>query len=559
VAEATPSGAQRSGALAEPGDRRTRPLLSVVVPVFGGGGTIVENVAVIRGAVRKGVGDSFEVIVVSDGSLDETVDRLLESEQGRLIRLIHYDRNLGKGYAVKAGGLAARGEWVAFVDADLDIDPSAIGTYLEVARRESLDFAIGSKRHPDSEVVYPRSRRVASWCYQTLNHLLFGLDVRDTQVGLKVFSGGVAREVLPLLLVKQYAFDLELLAVARALGYERVRELPVRLEYRFTGSGVGSAAVLRALLDTAAIFYRLRILRTYQRKRRMLQVGDSAWLWTDPPLVSLIGGDADVARSLEYPSLEVLGSDPVVCATDGRGDLLAIVPPGSRPAGNWLSSAVPFFARPEVCAVVSPEMAPGDGPMRERAAAAVLESRVGGGSRRMRFSPGNLRTVVDFPAGNIVIRRSDYLDALRSGVDEEGIVAWLAARGRETVYIPDTIVVTAPEPLFRPHLRATVKYARARGRAARGTHGRSLSAATFLSLLPALCGMIGIPLLLAGEPARTVGVVLVTLFAATVLAGSALGAVRFHSLRVGLLTVPALVATQATYIWGFVAGFLRGQ
>ena len=65
--------------------------------------------------------------------------------------------------------------------------------------------------------------------------------MRDTQVGLKVFRREVADEVLPLLLVKRFAFDLELLAVARALGYGRMRELPVRLEYRFTGSGVGSA------------------------------------------------------------------------------------------------------------------------------------------------------------------------------------------------------------------------------------------------------------------------------------------------------------------------------
>ena len=73
--------------------------------------------------------------------------------------------------------------------------------------------------------------------YQQLNRLLFGLDVRDTQVGLKVFRGEVADEVVPLLLVKQFAFDLELLAVGRALGYGRMKEMPIRLDYRFTGSG----------------------------------------------------------------------------------------------------------------------------------------------------------------------------------------------------------------------------------------------------------------------------------------------------------------------------------
>src|SRR5204862_601510 len=105
---------------------------------------------------------------------------------------------------------------------------ASIPAYLDVARRDRLDLAIGSKRHPASVVHYPPSRRVASWCYQQLNRLLFRLDVRDTQVGLKVFSRRVADEVLPLVLVKRYAFDVELLAVARSLGYDRVRELPVR-------------------------------------------------------------------------------------------------------------------------------------------------------------------------------------------------------------------------------------------------------------------------------------------------------------------------------------------
>jgi glycosyltransferase involved in cell wall biosynthesis len=250
-----------------------RPLLTVVVPVYNGGDDIVANVETIHRVISAGLaaGDGLELVVVSDGSIDGTAERLLEAQSDLGIHVIHYDHNAGKGYAVKVGALAAEGEWIAVVDADLDLDPGAIPGYLEVARRERLDFAIGSKRHPDSVVHYPRSRRIASWCYQQLNRILFRLDVRDTQVGLKVFSRAVAERVVPLLLVKQFAFDLELLAVGRAFGYRRVRELPVRLDYRFTGSEVRSAAVVRALWDTAAVFYRLRILRTYQRRRRLLE------------------------------------------------------------------------------------------------------------------------------------------------------------------------------------------------------------------------------------------------------------------------------------------------
>jgi len=248
-----------------------RPVLSIVVPVYNGGDEIVENLSVIR---RDAGGDlppeDVELIVVSDGSIDGTTERLIEGQSDVDMHVIHYNRNFGKGYAVKLGAMEAKGSWIALVDADLDLDPSLVPMYLDTVRRESLDFAIGSKRHPNSAVVYPRSRRIASWGYQQLNRVLFRLDVRDTQVGLKVFSRDVAENVVPVLLVKQFAFDLELLAVARAFGYRRVRELPVRLDYRFTGSEVRSKAVARALWDTAAVFYRLRILRTYQRRQRAL-------------------------------------------------------------------------------------------------------------------------------------------------------------------------------------------------------------------------------------------------------------------------------------------------
>ncbi|MER3487471.1 MAG: hypothetical protein C4307_01395, partial [Chloroflexota bacterium] len=277
--------------------RGARPLLTVVVPVYNGQKEIVGNVELIRRTITEGLpGEEVEVIVVSDGSVDGTAERLWEARREAGIRVIHYDRNLGKGYAVKAGALAAHGDWVALVDSDLDLDPGAIPEYLAVARREGLDLVVGSKRHPDSVVHYPPVRRLASWCYQQLNRLLFRLDVRDTQVGLKVFSRRVVEEVMPLLLVKRFAFDLELLAVAAALGYRRVRELPVRLDYRFSGSQLGSHAVVRALLDTAAIFYRLRILRTYQRKRRWLRASPPS---SSQPLVSLIG-PAEAAAALDY-------------------------------------------------------------------------------------------------------------------------------------------------------------------------------------------------------------------------------------------------------------------
>ncbi len=523
---------------------REGPLLTVVVPVYNGGDEIVANVEVIRRAVAGGIpGADVELIVVSDGSIDGTAERLLESRGEQGIRVLHYDRNLGEGSAVKAGALAAHGDWIALVDADLDLDPGSIPGYLEAARREGLDLAIGSKRHPDSVVQYPRSRRAASWCYQQLNRALFRLDVRDTQVGLKVFSRRVADDVLPLLLVKRYAFDLELLAVAKSLGYDRIRELPVRLDYRFAGSGVGSLAVLGALWDTAAIFYRLRILRTYERKRRLFH-GAAATAREQLPIVSLIG-DSQAAALLDYPRLAA------------TGELVAILGPGARPAGNWVTAAVPFFADPDVAAVVVPTVSPLGGSLGRRVAAAVLESRLGAGSRRFSYLPGNVRLVADQAAESIVVRREDYAAVSGAGIEPDRIVAWLAERGRRTIYTPDTSVSAPPPALVRPHLRATFRHGRARGAAARRSRGASLSGATALSLTPAAAAVAGAALVLAAGSVRTAGFVLLIAYGAALAVSGIHAAVRFRSPAVGLLQPFAVVASQATYLGGFVRGLIE--
>jgi glycosyltransferase involved in cell wall biosynthesis len=536
----------------------SRPLLTVVIPVYNGGGEIVDNVRVIQKSVTEALpGEKVELIVVSDGSIDDTAERLLAARSDSRIRVIHYDRNLGKGYAVKTGALASHGAWVAFVDADLDLDPAAIPTYLALARSEQLDFAIGSKRHPDSVVDYPLSRRIASRCYQQLNRVLFRLDVRDTQVGLKIFSRAVVEEVLPLLLVKRFAFDLELLAVSSAFGHRRVRELPVRLEYRFSGSQLRSRAVGRALWDTAAIFYRLRILKTYQRKRHLLR-GASAVPEEAQPPITLVG-DPEAAARLDYALLDVASARPTVeAARAAQGELLAVLAAGARPAGNWLTAAVPFFADGAVAAVVTPALTPPQATVRERAAGAVLESRLGGGSRRSRYFPGNVRVVTDHPADSVVVRRTDFLAALDDNVPAEQLVAWLAERGRRTIYTPDTSIASPPRPLIRPHIHGTYAHARARGSTARRTRGKSLSAATTLSLFPVAAGVAGVTLLAAGSgDVRRAGVALLAAYGAALAGAAVLAALHFRSLRVGAAVAPALAATQVTYVIGFLRGFAQ--
>ncbi len=177
--------------------------------------------------------------------------------------------NIGKGFALSCGVDQSAGALVTFIDADMELDPATIGGFIDIMKESGCDAVIGSKRHPGSKVAYPKFRRLQSAMYQLLVRVLFNLDVRDTQTGLKLFRRQVLMEALPLLAIKRFAFDLELLVVARQLGYRKVCEAPIRLEYQFE-STVNLVSAWNVLWDTAAIFYRLRILRYYQRKRRQL-------------------------------------------------------------------------------------------------------------------------------------------------------------------------------------------------------------------------------------------------------------------------------------------------
>jgi glycosyltransferase involved in cell wall biosynthesis len=237
--------------------------LSVIVPAYREARHIQENLAKLLSELDR-LGRSYEVIVVSDGNTDETA-REAERVVSPHIKVIEYNRNMGRGYALRCGVAHSSGELVTFIDADMELDPHYIQGFIAVMESFECDGVVGSKRHPMSNVQYPILRRFQSLIYQLLIRTLFRVKVRDTQTGLKLFRRHVLEEVVPLLAIKRFAFDLELLVVARQLGYKKVMEAPVDLKYKFE-STADLKATWHVLWDTAAIFYRLRISRFYARE-----------------------------------------------------------------------------------------------------------------------------------------------------------------------------------------------------------------------------------------------------------------------------------------------------
>ena len=239
--------------------------LSIVVPVYNQEQTIRKDLARINQVLAE-TRFSYEIIAVIDGKAVDHSYREAKKLKFPSLRVIGYQKNRGKGYAVRFGMARCKGDKIAFIDSGMDIDPNGISMILEHMEWYNADIVVGSKRHPVSQVKYPPLRKVYSWGYQILVRILFGLKIRDTQAGLKIARREVLEKVLPRLLVKRFAFDVELLSVANYLGFRRIYEAPIKLDReRFDfSSTIRFQTVLEMLTDTAAIFYRLRILRYYR-------------------------------------------------------------------------------------------------------------------------------------------------------------------------------------------------------------------------------------------------------------------------------------------------------
>lgn len=241
-----------------------------MVPSYNAAPYIAGNIRRILEALEP-LAMPFEVLVVCDGGNDGTADAAATVDDPR-VRVLSYPDNRGKGFAITHGVANARGRLVGWLDCDLDIDPSAIVDYVRrFDAAGEVDAVVGSKRHPQSAVVYPPLRRVYSWGYQMLTLLLFRVNCRDTQVGAKVFRREMLDTVCPLLLVKSYAFDLEVLAVGAEFGFDRIIEGPVEISERFSGTSINWTAVRMMLQDTLAIAYRIHLRHHYVRRFAALQ------------------------------------------------------------------------------------------------------------------------------------------------------------------------------------------------------------------------------------------------------------------------------------------------
>lgn len=243
---------------AMPDEPSSRVYLSLVVPAYNEerrlGASLTRLIAYARQQPHR-----VEIIVVDDGSADRTAEVAREATRelpaNVSFRLLQHQRNRGKGAAVRTGAAASTGEVVLYLDADLATPPEEIPKLLE-ALAAGADVVVGTRIQPggaDLRASQPAWRRIGGRIFALARRRLLLSDIEDTQCGFKAFRRDAAQAAFARQRLEGWAFDAELLYLARKLGYT-IRQVPI--EWQHVGDSrfqPGPGVALRELRDLLRI------------------------------------------------------------------------------------------------------------------------------------------------------------------------------------------------------------------------------------------------------------------------------------------------------------------
>ena len=476
--------------------------LSIVMPLYRLANEAADNLREVA-ELFESHEVKVELVPVDDGSGDGT-DKVLERLDFSKLRHVTLNpvickKNGGKGAALRAGFGASSGRYVMLLDGDLDIHPKQTPYFFEEMVTKGADIVVGSKRHPKSVVQYPWHRRIVSGVYFTLVKWFVGLPITDTQTGMKLFKREVLGPALERMLVKTYAFDLELLSIAASRG-AKIVEAPVVIHFGNKFGALKPKTVIQMSKDTLAVFYRLRLLKYYAKclvpKRLdhdplvsiVIACPQRSWM-LDECLEAIRGQSYENWECIVLPdeavgAEEAKGADRIRWIATGKvrpaekrnlgireakGEIVAFIDDDAYPDAHWLEYAVKYFGEKDIGAVGGPGVTPPGDRRLAKIGGRVYDNWLVSGNYNYRYRAGGVRMDVDdYPSCNLFVRRdilekvggyrTDFWPGEDTLLCKDIIDNW-----KRIVYDPWVVVYHHRRPLFLPHLRQLGRYAFHRG------------------------------------------------------------------------------------------------
>ena len=473
--------------------------LSIVMPLYRLASETVANLRTVADIFEEH-SVRTELVPVDDGSGDGTAEllggfRLGDGYRSVTVKPVICRKNGGKGAALRAGFEASSGKYVMLLDGDLDIHPKQTPYFFEQLVTKGADIVVGSKRHANSVVQYPWHRRIVSFCYFTLVKWFVGLPITDTQTGMKLFRREALGPALSRMLVKTYAFDLELLAIAASRG-AKIAEAPVVIQFGQKFGALRPNTVWQMAHDTLAVFYRLRILR-YYAKCLVPKKLDHA------PLVSIViacpkrswmlDECLGAIREQSYENWEVLvlpddgdegGDERIRFIPTGKvrpaekrnlgirlakGEIVAFIDDDAYPDTHWLEYAIKYFGEKDIGGVGGPGVTPPGDRRMARIGGRVYDNWLVSGNYHYRYKAGGVRMdVEDYPSCNLFVRKSllEKIGGYRTDFwpgEDTLLCKDIIDRWKRIVYDPWVVVYHHRRPLFSAHLRQLGRYGFHRG------------------------------------------------------------------------------------------------
>ncbi|WP_432632255.1 glycosyltransferase family 2 protein [Brachyspira sp.] len=578
--------------------------VSILVPVYNIEKNIEKNINILIEKISPFM-TNFEIIISDDGSKDNS-KKIIEKicAENKNIIGVYSKENHGKGNALKRACEIANGKYIIFCDGDMEIDPSQLENFFEIMNKENADIVIGSKRHKNSVVNYSNTRKIISFVYFMFVKIFFHLPIQDTQTGLKLFKREAIINIFPRILVKAFAYDLEVLVACNSNG-KKIVSAPVIVNPNRHFGFIKLSVLWKTFIDTLAIFYRLNIVKFYkdlfeelksnplvsiiiplkkindyikdETEYLLEQTYKNFELIILPDFYSEEEIDLNIFKDKRIKIIETGNLPPALKRAKGveisNGEILAFLDDDTYPEKDWLKNSLRAMETKNIKALGGPAVTSPKDNFSKQISGLIYGSALMSGKHKARYVPDKVQYVRDYPSCNFIITKELYEKV--GGFDseywpgEDTILCNNIMKANEKIlYTPEALVYHHRRDLFFGHFKQLKGYAWHRGYFVKKFGGNSFELSYFIPSI-FLLWTVFLPIALIFNfpifinnliPALSEKIITVFLLAPHTLYFICLigSWISSFSLIKGFCKIVGIFLSHLVYGFFFIKGFLRG-